>query len=224
MGGGALGDSWAFNCLEFLGLPIRQWGDPLAGLRICMGASGFPAALQLFLVSIPIHRGRGESQKVWQQAPQLYSWHWQYSWLILPFVSPNSTCTNGCNRVYPLKYLGPFKESPPFCPYNPVHGITQGVPLLAKKGIISRSGHLGPSLDKILFSGKEIPHNDSELVGSGQAERNTQSSNIEEVLCSRYHIVPHGGKQGRTGCHTRRPRLFTSGHWEALAQNHRVPT
>ena len=37
-------------------------------------------------------------------------------------VSPNSSWTNGCNKIFPLKSLCALKEPQPFCPYT-VHGF-----------------------------------------------------------------------------------------------------
>lgn len=136
----------------------KEAGDSSGGLRIWTDALGFPTALQ-FPVSIPVHCGRRESQKARQQAPQLYSWRCRYSWLILPSGSPNGTCTKDCDRGHPLKYRGPFKKSHPFCP----HTQSTAPSLLAKKGIINKSDNVGPSLDKSLFFGNKIPHDDGEL-------------------------------------------------------------
>lgn len=140
-----------------------------------VGALGFPTALQSFLVLISIYYGIEEHREVWQQAPKLYTCHCHYSSLVLLFVSPSSAWTNGCNRVYPLKPLGPLKSCTHSVPtYSP--WVYLGCePLLVKKWVINKSGNLGQSLDKCPFSGKEIPHNESEplRVRTSRAE-NTQ--------------------------------------------------
>lgn len=152
-GMGTLGNSWAVNC-GVLVSGFRSWGGSFRRLKVCMGTLGFPTALNHFLFLFWATVEEGSLRKSDNRLPNS-----------TPDTAIMAAWTNGCNRVYPLNTWVLLKSHIHSVPMHSPWGYSRFEPLLAKKGVINKSGNLEPSLDKGPFSGKEIPYDECQLWG-----------------------------------------------------------